>query len=124
MVKMKKFITHLNDVFPYSPPGHFHTTNYRLLGPGTSGSDRFEVVLGQIESGGQAEPHAHEGIEQAIFVLEGKAAVEIEGESEVVGPSDLIYFPQGVRHQITALPGRSLRLLIVYAPPLTSSKNS
>jgi mannose-6-phosphate isomerase-like protein (cupin superfamily) len=124
MVKMKKFITHLNDVFPYSPPGHSHTTNYRLLGPGTSGSDRFEVVLGQIESGGQAEPHAHEGIEQAVFVLEGKAVVEIEGESEVVGPSDLIYFPQGVRHQITALEGRSLRLLIVYAPPLTSSKNS
>jgi len=121
---MKKFVTHLNDVLPYSPPGHSQTTNYRLLGPGTSGSNRFEVVLGQIESGGQAEPHAHEGIEQAVFVLEGKAVVEIEGESEVVGPSDLIYFPQGVRHQITVLEGRSLRLLIVYAPPLTSSKNS
>ena len=121
---MKRFIIHLNEVLPYSPPGHSHTTNYRLLGAGTFGSDRLEVVLGQIESGGQAEPHAHEGIEQAIFVLEGKAAVEIEGKSEVVGPSDLIYFPQGVRHQITALPGQSLRFLIVYVPPLSSSKNS
>ncbi len=121
---MKKFITHLDDVPPYSPPGHSHTTNYRLLGPGTFGSDRFEVVLGQIESGGRAEPHAHEGIEQAMFILEGKASVEVEGESGVVGPSDLIYFPQGVRHQITALPGRSLRFLIVYAPPPSSSKNS
>jgi mannose-6-phosphate isomerase-like protein (cupin superfamily) len=124
MTKMKKFITHLSDVLPYSPPGHSHTTNYRLLGPGPSGSDRFEVVLGEIKSGGRAEPHAHEGIEQAIFILDGKAVVEIEGESEVVGPRDLIYFPQGVRHQITALQGRSLRFLIVYAPPLTRSKNS
>ena len=121
---MKKFVTHLNDVLPYSPPGHSHTTNYRLLAPGPAGSDRLEVVLGQIESGGRAEPHAHEGIEQAIFVLEGKAAVEIEGKSEVVGPSDLIYFPRGVRHQITALPGQPLKLLIVYAPPLATSKNS
>ena len=62
---MKKFITHLSDLLPYSPPGHSHTTNYRLLGPGTSGSDLFEVVLGEIKSGGRAEPHAHEGIEQA-----------------------------------------------------------
>ncbi len=121
---MKKFVTHLSDVLPYSPPGHSHTTNYRLLGPGPSGSDRFEVVLGEIKSGGRAEPHAHEGIEQAMFILEGKASVEVEGESEVVGPRDLIHFSPGVRHQITALEGRPLRFLIVYAPPLTSLKNS
>lgn len=119
---MNKFITHLYDVLPYSPPGHSRTTNYRLLSPGTSGSDRFEIVLGQIEFGGQADPHAHEKVEQAVFVLDGKAVVEIEGESEVVGPNDLIYFPQGIWHRITALEGRPLRLLIVYDPPLSSSQ--
>lgn len=121
---MKKFITHLNDVPPYSPAGHSRTTNYRLLAPGTFGSDRFEVVLGQIEFGGQADPHGHEKIEQALFVLEGKAVVEIEGESEIIKPNDLVYFPQGVRHSITPLDGQPIRLLIVYAPPLSSSENS
>ena len=119
---MNKFIIHLKDTPSYSPPGHSRTTNYRLLGPGTAGSNRFEVVLGQIEFGGQADPHAHEKIEQAVFVLVGKAVVEIEGESEVVGPNDLMYFPQGVRHRITALEGPPLKLLIVYAPPLSSPK--
>ena len=120
---MKKFITHLSEVSPYFPPGHAKTTNYRLLGPGPSGSDRFEIVLGHIESGGQADPHAHEELEQAVFILEGKAVVEIEGRHEVVGPNDLVYFPEGVRHQISTLEGPPLKLLIVYAPPLSASNN-
>jgi mannose-6-phosphate isomerase-like protein (cupin superfamily) len=120
---MKTFITHLRDLQPYSPPGHSKTTNYRLLGPGPSGSDRFEVVLGQIEFGGQADPHVHEKLEQAVFVLEGNAIVEIEGQSEVVGPNDLIYFPEGMRHRIAPLEGRPVRLLIIYAPPLSPPKN-
>ena len=121
---MKKFITHLDDLSPYSPQGHSKTTNYQLLGPGPSGSDRFEIVLGQIESGGQAEPHVHEELEQAVFVLEGKAVVEIEGRQEVVGPNDFLYFSEGVRHRIAALEGPPLRLLIVYSPPLSASGNS
>ena len=121
---MKIFVTRLSDVSPYSPPGHSKTTNYQLLGPGPSGSDRFEIVLGKIESGGQADPHAHEEIEQAVFVLEGRAVVEIEGRQEVVGPNDFIYFPEGIRHRITTLEGPPLRLLIVYSPPLSASRDS
>ena len=117
---MQNRIIHLGEVSPYFPPGHSKTTNYQLLGPGPSGSDRFEIVLGQIESGGQADLHAHEALDQAVFVLEGKAVVEIEGRQEVVGPNDLVYFPEGVRHRISALEGPPLRLLIVYAPPLSA----
>jgi mannose-6-phosphate isomerase-like protein (cupin superfamily) len=120
---MKEFITHLRDLSPYFPPGHSKTTNYRLLGPGPSGSDRFEVVLGQIEFGGQADPHTHDKLEQGVFVLEGKGVVEIEGQQEVIGPNDFLYFPEGVRHRIAALEGPPLRLLIVYAPPLSPRKN-
>ena len=121
---MEKIITRLNDLSPYFPPGHSKTTNYQLLGSGPSGSDRFEIVLGKIESGGQADPHAHEEIEQAVFVLEGRAVVEIEGRQEVVGPNDFIYFPEGIRHRITTLEGPPLRLLIVYSPPLSASRDS
>lgn len=120
---MKNFVTHLSDLSPYSPPGHSRTTNYQLLGPGPSGSDRFEVVLGQIEFGGQANPHVHQELEQAVFVMDGRAVVEIEGRQEVVGPNDFIYFPGGVRHRIATLEGPPLKLLIVYSPPLSASKD-
>jgi putative monooxygenase len=119
-----KYITHLKDFSPYVPPGHSKTTNYRLLGPGPGGSGRIEVVLGQIEYGGQADPHTHAKAEQGFFILEGRALVEIAGEKEVVGPNDFIFLPQGVSHKVVAMEGPPLKLLIIYAPPLSSTQNS
>jgi len=119
---MRKYITHLDELPLYSPPGHSKTTNRRLLGPGPSGSDRVEVVVGQIEYGGQADPHSHPDVEQAFFVLEGKAVVEIEEKIAEVGPNDFIYLPPGTTHRIAPLDGPPLKLLILYAPPLSSSK--
>jgi mannose-6-phosphate isomerase-like protein (cupin superfamily) len=118
---MKKYITRMKDLSPYTPPGHSKTTNYRLLGPGPGGSDRLEVVLGQIEYGGQADPHVHPDLEQAFFVLEGRAVVEIAGETEAVGPNDFIYLPPGTPHRVTPLEGSPLKILIIYSPPLLSS---
>jgi len=120
---MKRYITHIGELPFYAPPGHSKTRNRRLLGPGPFGSNRVEVVLGEIEYGGQADPHAHFESEQAFFVLEGKALVEIEGESQIVSPGDFIYLPAGVRHRVETLEGPALKLLILYAPPLSGPSN-
>jgi quercetin dioxygenase-like cupin family protein len=120
---MKKYITHIGDLPYYAPPGHSKTRNRRLLGPGPFGSNRVEVVLGEIEYGGQADPHAHGGSEQAFWVMEGRALVEIEGESQIVGPGDFIYLPTGILHRVETLEGPALKLLILYAPPLSGSSN-
>ena len=121
---MNRYIIHSQELPVYTPPAHSHTTNRRLLGPGPFGSDRVEVVLGEIQYGGQADPHSHSGIEQAFFVIQGKAVVEIEGESAVVGPDDFIYLPPGATHRVTPLEGPPLKVLILYAPPLSSATNS
>lgn len=118
---MSKYISHSHELAVYTPPAHSNTRNRRLLGAGPSGSSRMEVVLGEIEFGGQADPHLHSEVEQAIFVMEGKAEVEIDGQAAVVGADDFIYLPAGVTHRVTALPGPPLRVLIVYAPPLSGS---
>lgn len=117
---MKKYVIHSYDLPAYTPPGHSQTMNRRLLGPGPFGSDRVEVVLGEIAYGGQADLHAHAEIEQAFFVLQGKAEVEIDGKREVVGPHDFIHLPPGVHHRVSPLEGPPLKLLILYAPPLSS----
>jgi quercetin dioxygenase-like cupin family protein len=123
MEVMKKYIVHPRELPVYSPPAHSKTTNRRLLGPGPSGSDRMEVILGELEYGGQADPHVHEDFEQAFFVLQGKAEVEIEGQKAVVGPEDFIFLPPGTVHRVTPLEGPPLRLLILYSPPLSLSRN-
>ena len=120
---MKKYVTHIDDLPFYTPPGHSKTRNRRLLGPGSSGSNRIEVVLGEIEYGGQADPHTHSESEQAFFVLEGRAHLEIEGESQTVGPGDFIYLPPGILHRVETMEGPPLRLLILYTPPLSGPSN-
>lgn len=115
---MKKYITHAYDLPIYHPPGHSKTENRRLLGPGAFGSNRMEVVLGEIEAEGQADAHSHESLEQAFFVIRGRAEVEIDGKSAVVGPDDFIYLPTGATHRVTPLEGERLKLLIIYTPPL------
>ncbi len=121
---MKRYIVHSYELPTYTPLAHSHTINRRLLGPGPSGSDRVEVVLGEIKFGGQADPHSHSGVEQAFFVIQGKAVVEIEGKSSIVGPDDFIYLPPGATHRVTPLEGPPLKLLILYAPPLFSPSKS
>jgi len=121
---MKKYIIHPRELPAYSPPKHSKTINRRLLGPGPSGSDRMEVVLGEIAFGGQADPHAHPDLEQAFFVLQGRAEVEVDGEKSVVGPEDFIFLPPGVMHRVTPLEGPALRVLVLYTPPLSSPKRT
>jgi mannose-6-phosphate isomerase-like protein (cupin superfamily) len=81
-----------------------------------------EVVLGEVKYGGQADPHVHPDLEQAFFVLQGKAELEVKGEKAVVGPEDFIFLPPGTVHRVTPLKGPPLKLLIIYSPPLSSSK--
>jgi len=121
---MKRYIVHSYELPVYSPPAHSHTKNRRLLGPGPFGSGRVEVVLGEIEYGGQADPHSHSGVEQAFFVIQGKAVVEIEGKSAIVGPDDFVYLPAGATHRVIPQEGPTLKLLILYTPPLSSPKKS
>ena len=121
---MEKYIVKPHELPTYSPPKHSWTTNRRLLGPGPSGSSTMEVILGELEYGGQADPHVHQDLEQAFFILQGQAEVEIDGEKAVVGPEDFIFLPPGTVHRVTPMKGPPLRLLIIYSPPLSSSKNA
>ena len=99
----------------YSPANHHGTINVRLIGP-ENGARHMEVILGDIEQGGNALPHAHPGLEQAVYVLEGSGIAGIGGQEYTVGPGDVLFFPEGVFHALRVTSGR-IRLLVIYAPP-------
>jgi uncharacterized RmlC-like cupin family protein len=109
------------DVAPYHPANHTGTANRRLIGPETVGASQMEVLLGVIEKNQGAMPHAHPGIEQAGYMLAGRARVEIgEGagiEVTDVGPGDCIFFPADIKHRFTVTSDEPVRLLVMYAPP-------
>lgn len=114
------FVIRPEDVVPYSPANHTGTRNYRLVGPSVNGAKSMEIVLGDIERNEGAAAHAHEGMEQAAYILEGEALTEIDGVQYHVRPGDLCFFPAHVFHSIKVLTER-LKVLVVYSPPYGES---
>lgn len=117
------FLVHPEDVAIYSPPAHTGTRNRRLVGSRTVRAKKMEVVLGELESGGQAELHYHQATEQAFYLLEGKCLVEVEGESDEMRPGDVAFFAPGKRHRLVAL-GGPIKGLVIYAPPLENQNSA
>jgi quercetin dioxygenase-like cupin family protein len=104
------------DVAPYSPANHTGTRNYRLIGPETVGAKQLEVLVGEIERGKGALPHAHPGIEQVCYLLEGAAHVEVAGEKFELAPGEACFFPAGAQHLFIVTSARA-KVMVIYAPP-------
>jgi len=105
------------DVPAYHPANHTGTVNRRLIGAENVGARQLEVVLGVVEKGKGALPHAHPGIEQVCYMLEGRARAEVGGEACELGPGDCCFFPAGMPHVFTVVSDAPVRVLVIYSPP-------
>src|SRR6185436_1110565 len=112
----KRYRIRQNEVTPYSPANHTGTKNFRLIGAETVGAKQLEVLIGEVEKGKGALPHAHPGIEQACYMLEGTAHVEVNGEAFEMKPGEACFFPADAPHllQVTS---ESARIMVIYSPP-------
>lgn len=109
------------DAPPYHPANHTGTTNRRLVGEQNVGARNIEVVLGVIEKGsGAVEAHAHPGMEQVCYLLEGTALAEVAGERCEMKPGDTCYFPPGQMHKFVATSDK-VKVLVIYSPPYGES---
>lgn len=68
-----------------------------------------------LPDGGSTRRHHHKVSEEFYFILEGRAEMELDGETRLVVPGDAVLIPAGSWHTITAL--SPLRLLCCCAPP-------
>ncbi len=114
--RSRYFVRH-DDVTPYHPANHTGTSNRRLIGRDNVGARQIEMVHGTIEPGRGALPHAHPGIEQVCYLLEGQAIAEVGGEKREMGPGDCCFFPADTPHVFTAVGDRPVKVLVIYAPP-------
>ena len=116
-----RFFVRAAEVPPYHPANHTGTTNRRLIGPENVGATHVEVVLGVIEKGRGADPHAHPGMEQVCYLLEGTATAEVAGERCEMKPGDACYFPANEMHKFTATSDQPVKVLVIYSPPYGES---
>mgnify|MGYP006176636745 CR=1 FL=1 len=105
----------------YHPANHTGTLNRRLIGPANVGSRHVEVLLGVIEKGNGALPHAHPGIEQVCYLLAGTARAQVGDDSADMQPGDCCYFPPDIPHVFTVTSDTPARLLVIYTPPYEES---
>jgi quercetin dioxygenase-like cupin family protein len=113
----RQYFVSPQDVQPYSPAGHSGTVNRRLIGPETVGAKHVEVVLGEIAPQQGAHPHAHPGMEQVCYLLQGQAQVDMDGQSRTLSPGECCFFPAGMPHTFTAIGDVPVKLLVIYSPP-------
>lgn len=113
---MSRYRVRQTDVTPYSPANHTGTRNFRLIGAETVGARQLEMLIGEVERGKGALPHAHPGIEQACYMLEGSAHVEVGGERFELNAGEACFFPADLPHLLQVTSERA-RVMVVYAPP-------
>ena len=113
----KSFFVRGADIPVYHPANHLSTSNQRLISADTVGARGVEVLLGVIEKNGGALPHAHPGIEQVCYLLEGAARAEVNGEVCDLLPGDACYFPPDAMHVFTVTSDTPVRVLVIYTPP-------
>jgi quercetin dioxygenase-like cupin family protein len=115
--KRARYFVREADAPPYHPANHTGTVNRRLIGPDNVGAKNLEVVLGVIEPGRGALPHAHPGLEQVCYMLAGRARAEIGGEICDLSPGDSCFFPADTPHVFTVTGDKPARVLVIYSPP-------
>jgi uncharacterized RmlC-like cupin family protein len=109
------------DVPGYSPANHTGTLNRRLICQETVGAKQLEMLIGVIEKGQGALPHAHPGIEQVCYLLTGSARAEVNGEAVDMMPGDCCFFPPDLPHVFTVTSDTPARVLVIYSPPYEES---
>jgi mannose-6-phosphate isomerase-like protein (cupin superfamily) len=56
-----------------------------------------------------------------MYILDGRARVEVAGEVRECGPGTTCFFPPGIAHRVESIGPAPLRALVIYAPPLERS---
>ena len=114
------------EVPSFSPPHHEETTSRELVNP-ERGSEDVVFRLTSMGPGGQDYWHAHESVEQLIFVRSGEGTIRIshpddesDQETHDLRPETFVYLPRNAYHQVKNTGDEALELIVIWAPPYES----
>jgi mannose-6-phosphate isomerase-like protein (cupin superfamily) len=96
-------------------------TSKLLLAPKFGGVQKVSMGMNITEAGSMIPDHVHEGAEEVMFLISGRAKLVIEGEGEwEIGPETAFYSPLGKKHRLENIGDEPFKLVWVYCPPLPS----
>jgi mannose-6-phosphate isomerase-like protein (cupin superfamily) len=76
-----------------------------------------QVVVMTIPPGGEIGEEVHPKVDQVLVFVDGHGEAQLDGQSTMVSPNDLVFVHAGTRHNFLNQGARPLRLITIYAPP-------
>jgi mannose-6-phosphate isomerase-like protein (cupin superfamily) len=101
----------------YWQPAPSHGTMNTILSPRNCPSNAFSVATQYIDEGCLIRPHAHERLEEILFLHEGHGTLTLEGRRIPVGPGSTCLVGRYVRHQLDNESAGTMKVLIFAFPP-------
>lgn len=89
--------------------------SFLLVAESTVGAKHITTSLVEMEPGGIQKPHHHE-TEQCYTILEGKGAMEVDGEKSTVSAGDTIFIPSYSLHSLCNESQSTLKYLSAGSP--------
>ena len=80
-------------------------------------SPELSVIEERIPPGAGEVRHLHRRARQLVYVLEGRATIEVEGATVETGPRQAVAVAPGAAHRLANAGEGELVLLVVSAPP-------
>ena len=91
--------------------------SHLLLAPGQFGAQNLLVTWVEGAPGSQQSTHAHADEEQVYVIVQGRGAMNVDDETEEVGPGTLVFVPPGASHSIRNIGDEPLVFISPTAPP-------
>jgi mannose-6-phosphate isomerase-like protein (cupin superfamily) len=99
-----------------SPTGEL---GHELGGLTTGGLTQHSLAYITVPPGVQSPKHYHPAVEESYYILSGQARMVVDGESQQVGPGQMIAIGLNQVHQIFNESDSPLVMLVTCAPPWT-----
>lgn len=119
---LAKYCLKRDEARRWMPPLHTDSLDWMLIDRHSFPEAKYMyLVYCEMEPGGCAQKHVHtRGHEQGLYILEGKAKVQVNDESFEAGPETVVFVPEEAEHEIKAMGKEKLKLLVWICPPLSS----
>ncbi len=92
-----------------------------LSEPRVTAAGRFSAGVVTLEPGKGHDRHNHPGVEEILYILEGRGRQVVQGPGTAVerevGPGVLVHIPPDVYHSTINIGDGPLRIMAVYSPP-------
>ncbi len=79
--------------------------------------EKSQLVVMEIEKGGEVGEETHEHVEQTLFFLRGTGKAVLNGEESRVSEGDVVVVTPGTKHNFINTGAVPLKIYTVYAPP-------